>query len=54
MFLQSKPLVIMVVLFIACVVFAVVSDPLATFTGKKEQEGTRRKRERAGSCARKL
>lgn len=37
-FLQSKPLVIMVVLFIACVVFAVVSDPLATIAGKKKKK----------------
>lgn len=37
-FLQSKPLVIMVVLFIACVVFAVVSDPLATISGKKKKK----------------
>lgn len=39
-FLQSKPLVIMVVVFIACVLFAVISDPLGTISGTKKKKGT--------------
>lgn len=37
-FLQSKPLVIMVVVFVLCVLFAVLSNPLDTITGAKKKE----------------
>ena len=35
-FLQSKPLVVMVVVFVLCILYAVFSNPIETIAGKKK------------------
>lgn len=37
-FLQSKPLVVMVVVFVLCILYAVFSNPLDTITGSKKKK----------------